>query len=633
MVISGSKSKRILSGLMALMLVVVQVLSAAQAASAWTVDPTDNPNENHKTLICKMTGTPGVNEVLQTGNNPVSRNRKDGDQVGTLFNDAQGGSYVMGFAKPGERPEPTVADCYAVATPAVSASAPCANPGSTSTASVIVTNSDQIIGNSVIYTVTVGGVTKQTQALADGASQTLTFDGLSAGSHAVSVSALGGIVYSGSVTVATCEQPAAEEIDVPVVPVDDPCGLGNATYLDVPTGNYTVVRNSDSSLTLTANAGYVFKVVDGYTYSADNTVVTISAPVEQNTQSCAAANLVINKVDQNGNLLTGAVYAGTSCTRLSTQFEFTCINLSDYNWFNEGITASGTTADNFNANMPLTIAGTTCEDSLQTVTIWETAAPSGYDMQTGKLTVCLTENGWVAGENTVGVNGTVVATPDLTTMSIVNHKITVQNEAPLVKKVDQDGKPLTGMVFDGVSCMLAGNEPGWTCQYFHDYSWSNMAGVSVTNGITQDIPILSTTATSCEDTNQFLLLVEKTAPIDYQKAEGAIVLCSTVSGWMVATDLGDNAINDYILNKDGRISYDAASNSVVFVNNRIGRGGGVTPTPITPVVTKTTQPVVVAEELPHTGPKARSVNFLLIGLIAATVVYGAIYFAQPRRTN
>lgn len=126
MVISGSKSKRILSGLMASMLAVVQVLSAAQAASAWTVDPTDNPNVNHKTLICKMTGTPGVNEVLQTGNNPVSRDRKDGDQVGTLFNDAQGGSYIMGFAKPGERPEPTVADCYAMATPAVSASAPCA---------------------------------------------------------------------------------------------------------------------------------------------------------------------------------------------------------------------------------------------------------------------------------------------------------------------------------------------------------------------------------------------------------------------------------------------------------------------------------------------------------------------------
>jgi hypothetical protein len=635
MVILGSKSRRVSSGVMALMLAVVQVLSAAQAASAWTIDPTENPGANHKSLVCKLVGTPGSNEVLQTGDNPLSLDRKDGDQIGTLFNDAQGGSYVMGFAKPGEKPEPTVADCYAMAAPSVKVSAPCANPGSTSTVSVTVTNNDQIIGNSVVYTVTVGAVSKKSQALSDGASQSLTFDGLAIGSHSLSVSALGGVVYTSTVVVPQCEQPSLTEIDLPVVAIDDPCGSNNAVYLAVPSGQYTVVRHGDGSITLTANSNYVFKVVDGYTYSANNTVVTMPAPVEQNTQSCAAANLVINKHDQNGNQLAGAEFGGISCERANIQQEFSCIDLTNYDWFSQGITDDGTTADNYNANMPLKIAGTTCADSLQTVTIWEKSGPSGYDLQSGRLTACLTKNGWIAGDNTIGANGTVVATPDLTTMNIINHRIAVRNDAPLVKKVDQDGKPLTGMVFDGSSCSRQSNEADWQCQGFHNYSWSNMANVSVTNGLTQDIHILPTLATSCEDTNQFLVLIEKQAPIDYQKAEGAIVLCSTVNGWVVATNLGDDAINAEVLNQDGRIRYDTASNTVVFVNNRIGRGGGgpSTPTPITPVVAKTTE-TVVADELPHTGPtEVRSINYLLIGLVASIVVYGAIYFAQPRRTN
>lgn len=45
-----------------------------------------------------------------------------------------------------------------------------------------------------------------------------------------------------------------------------------------------------------------------------------------------------------------------------------------------------------------------------------------------------------------------------------------------------------------------------------------------------------------------------------------------------------------------------------------------TPTPTTPVAT----------QLPETGPQS-SVNYLLFGLIAAVTIYGAIYFAQPKK--
>ncbi len=48
--------------------------------------------------------------------------------------------------------------------------------------------------------------------------------------------------------------------------------------------------------------------------------------------------------------------------------------------------------------------------------------------------------------------------------------------------------------------------------------------------------------------------------------------------------------------------------------------GGETPTP-------TPTPAV---ELPHTGPQS-SINYLLLGVITAVTIYGAIYFAQPKK--
>ena len=54
-----------------------------------------------KVFVCKYVGTPGVNERLQTGDNPidVSRQRDPGRSgvVGAYFADAQGRSFVLGL--------------------------------------------------------------------------------------------------------------------------------------------------------------------------------------------------------------------------------------------------------------------------------------------------------------------------------------------------------------------------------------------------------------------------------------------------------------------------------------------------------------------------------------------------------
>lgn len=83
---------------------------AAPAAAPAVISP--NAPEG-KVYVCKYVGTPGVDEVLQTGQNPidVSANAipENPVVVGSYFADAQGRSFVLAFDT-GQTP-PTRADC------------------------------------------------------------------------------------------------------------------------------------------------------------------------------------------------------------------------------------------------------------------------------------------------------------------------------------------------------------------------------------------------------------------------------------------------------------------------------------------------------------------------------------------
>ncbi len=93
--------------------------------------PPVNPK---KVYICKYVGTPGVDERLQTGGNPieVSVNALPGaptnPAVGDMFNDAQGRSVVIALSP--ANPVPTIADCLAPVAPKtdVTAAAPTVDP-------------------------------------------------------------------------------------------------------------------------------------------------------------------------------------------------------------------------------------------------------------------------------------------------------------------------------------------------------------------------------------------------------------------------------------------------------------------------------------------------------------------------
>ena len=100
----------------------LKILGAAFAAAslmlAVGVTPA-NADETtpHKSYVCKYVGTPGVNETLQTGQNPIwvdnhSLLGVDGETyVGQEFSDQHGRSVVIVANTEKLDPEPTLADC------------------------------------------------------------------------------------------------------------------------------------------------------------------------------------------------------------------------------------------------------------------------------------------------------------------------------------------------------------------------------------------------------------------------------------------------------------------------------------------------------------------------------------------
>jgi len=90
-----------------LALMAVGALAVAAGLARTTTSTPDG-----KVFVCKYVGTPGVDEHLQTGQNPidVSINAiQDFQGVGSYFEDAHGRSYVLALDV--GQPEPDVSEC------------------------------------------------------------------------------------------------------------------------------------------------------------------------------------------------------------------------------------------------------------------------------------------------------------------------------------------------------------------------------------------------------------------------------------------------------------------------------------------------------------------------------------------
>lgn len=131
---------------------------------------------------------------------------------------------------------------------------------SNGTATITVTNTADKTDDSVVYSVTLNGVTKQTGAVADGQSGAVSFTQLEAGTYSVSVKGDDGTTTSLTVTVKEKSPPSDQEVPVPATPeVNDPCGVNNASWVKpADSAQVSWVVRSDGHLIATANEGYVF---------------------------------------------------------------------------------------------------------------------------------------------------------------------------------------------------------------------------------------------------------------------------------------------------------------------------------------------------------------------------------------
>lgn len=97
-----------ITALLAVLFVAALTAGSATASLVTTVGE-DHPD---KVFVCKYVGTPGDDERLQTGQNPISVSVNaipEGASVGAFFADAQGRSFVLAFDT--GQPEPSVDNC------------------------------------------------------------------------------------------------------------------------------------------------------------------------------------------------------------------------------------------------------------------------------------------------------------------------------------------------------------------------------------------------------------------------------------------------------------------------------------------------------------------------------------------
>ncbi len=135
-----------------------------------------------KVFVCKYVGTPGIDERLQTGGNPISvsvNSIKDFQGIGSYFNDAQGRSFVLAFDE--GQPEPSISECPSVENPNVMVLATvCIEEGQTGNFTVRVSNPNMY---AVEYRVDVEGGKSDTKTIAGSSYADFTFTGYSAGTY------------------------------------------------------------------------------------------------------------------------------------------------------------------------------------------------------------------------------------------------------------------------------------------------------------------------------------------------------------------------------------------------------------------------------------------------------------------
>jgi hypothetical protein len=290
----------------AAMLLFLVSSTAGMTAPVFAYSSTNPNDEYHKVYICKYVGTPGVDERLQTGDNPISTDTnslKDFTGLGSFFNDKQGRSIAIAWDN-GDHQEPSITMCppaqgpTQVSIPAPNPNDPCGVGNASWTKPA---DTDQLT-----WSLTAGVLSVQTKT------GFVFTDGTTSHNYGVAVD-----------SNVLCPP---TEVAIPVAPVpNDPCGPNNAYWVkpaDTSDVTWSVVNGE---LIAHTTAGKVFtdgSVTHNYGVAVDSDVACPNnkvdlPPVPTFKDDCGLSNAIWNVPADTATVTwslhaNGELYASTT---------------------------------------------------------------------------------------------------------------------------------------------------------------------------------------------------------------------------------------------------------------------------------------------------------------------------------
>jgi hypothetical protein len=241
--------------------------------ATWSGDPGQltftNTNTTSATVTwCAKGGEGFWNGTFNTGEQTTTVT----PDTPVTINFDQAVSYFIMYMVDVETPEtPTPASPTAIATLDTCE----VGSGDTDEVTVTVTNTNDETDEAVTYTVTLGGQTKTITNLADGASDSVTFNGLTPGSYTASVSGDDGTTAtSNTVTVETCAE-EQEPANPTAVASLDKCEVGSGNTDEVTVMVTNTDDETDEAVTYTITLGGQTKTITNLA-DGSNASVTFS---------------------------------------------------------------------------------------------------------------------------------------------------------------------------------------------------------------------------------------------------------------------------------------------------------------------------------------------------------------------
>lgn len=241
-------------------------------------------------------------------------------------------------------------------------------------------------------------------------------------------------------------------------------------------------------------------------------------------------------VSQDGVVLDGSVFSGTSCTKSEDGTNWDCLNLSDYPEASRAM--EGGVSNEFINNEIQLMAG---EDT-QRFTINQSKTVPNCTIASGSISLknTLQQNaGWVS----TSASPAYSFDPHTNVLTIVNQCTSTPGfvlpkyAGASFNKLDKaTGRLLPGSKIDGESCTKYDGEPVWTCNSLNDYNWFS-------EGFTLDGTTRNRFSTEIDmepgdgwgnpngSIQHCVALRETTAPAGYTVKSNPAVVCLGTDGW------------------------------------------------------------------------------------------------------